>query len=523
MYDNLRLGRSSDLINRKDRYLYRFLEMLPGILAWATLIPTVVLSFFIPAAMAVFVIIFNTYWLIKTIYLSIYLRIGFNQVRSNMKIKWLPQLEALTHDEHETKNVRSWRDIYHFVVLPRFKESDEVVIGTIEGLKNSNYPNDRMIVLLTQEERAGHEENQRLAEKLQAIYSDTFFKFIVLEHPDGLAGELAGKGSNIAWAGKWVTENVINPLAIPYDHILVSAFDIDTIVMVDYFARLTYIFLTSKNAYRASYQPVPLYINNIWEAPAISRISSFSTSFWQAIKQEQQESMITYSSHSMPFTALIDAGFWQGNIVSEDSRIFWQCLLRYDGDYRVEPLYYPVAMDSNLAPTYTQTMVNIYKQHRRWGYGAENVPYFLYGFYKNKNMPFKTKFRFTYVMIEGIWSWATNPLLLFLLGWLPIIVGGVVFNSTVLAFNLPYMTRFMMGFAMIGLGTSVIFALSVLPPRPAHKGRISHFFMMTQWLLFPIRSIIFGAIPALDAQTRLMFGRYMGFWVTPKARISDKI
>jgi hypothetical protein len=39
-----------------------------------------------------------------------------------------------------------------------------------------------------------------------------------------------------------------------------------------------------------------------------------------------------------------------------------------------------------------------------------------------------------------------------------------------------------------------------------------------QWLLVPLTIVFLSAVPALDAQTRLMLGKYMTFWVTDKVK-----
>ena len=247
---------------------------------------------------------------------------------------------------------------------------------------------------------------------------------------------------------------------------MVSSFDIDTQVYPQYFLCLTYNFLTAESPHRVSYQPVPLFNNNVWSSPALSRVVATSGTFWQMMQQERPERLSTFSSHSMSFKMLNDVGFWQKNIVSEDSRIFWNAVLFYDGDYEVLPLAYPLSMDANVGLNFWQTARHVYKQQRRWTWGVENVPYLLFGFVKNKKIKFAKKIRFALTQLEGFWGLATNPILIFLLGWLPVLVGGDEFNAMLLSYSLPRITRTLMTIAMLGLISSAIISTSLLPKRP---------------------------------------------------------
>jgi len=499
-------GRAGDL-KGFDRFLYRCFEIFPGLLSWGTLILVVVLSIFLPLYAAIFIIAFDVYWLLKTFYLSMHLRHNWRRLKHNMQVDWLDRMKNIKHDH-----------IFHLVILPFYKEPFEVVEGSIRALIDNRYDKSKFIVVLAGEERAG-EEARKTAIRAEAEFKKHFGAFITTIHPSDLPNEMPGKGSNISFAAEETRKMVLDPRGISYDRVIVSAFDIDTVAHSDYFNCLTWYYLNHPRRNHASFQPVPLYNNNIWQAPAIARVIATSSTFWQMIQQERPEKLATFSSHAVSFEALYKGKYWQRNMVSEDSRIFWNLFLAHDGDYEVVPMAYPVSMDINVAPTFLGTCINNYKQLRRWAWGVENVPYILMGFIKNPRISIFKKIRMSFIQIEGFWSLATNPLLIFLLGWLPLLLGGSDFHTTVLAYNLPFITKNLMNVAMLGLVLSAIISFSLLPPAPASISKKKYtLYMLGQWILIPITIILFGAIPGLDAQTRLMLGKYMGFWVTPKSR-----
>lgn len=541
--------------------MYRFFEILPAALAWGTFLLMGFASWKAPAAAAIFIILFDVYWLFRTIYLSFHLRATFREMRVNMRVNWRERLEEREKEkrkwESDAANVSrvplssssffSWRNIYHLIIFPMYREPYEVVRESFEHLASVNYPKDRLIVVLATEEDAG-EAARDVAERITREYGSTFGKFLVTRHPRNLPGEIRGKGSNATWAAREAIRFIVDPLIekskgrreegeacdkphislssfyfpLSYDNFLVSVFDVDTQVFPEYFGRLTYTFLTASRPWQAVYQPIPLFTNNIFQAPALARVVAFSCTFWQMMQQARPERLTTFSSQSIPLTALLNIGFWHRDVVSEDSRIFWQGYLRYHGDFRVVPLRYPVSMDANVAPTFWGTMKNLYRQQRRWGWGVENIPYMLEGFRKDPKISSRRKWYWGFHVLEGFHSWATNSIIIFALGWLPLIVGGREFRTTLLSYSLPRITRAVMGLAMIGIASSAIISMMLLPPRPAWFRKRHYALYFLQWLLLPLTLIVFGAVPGLEAQTRLMLGgRFrLGFWATPKSRES---
>lgn len=504
----LKIGKAADLKNSKERVLYRLLEILPGALAWTTLILAILLSWIKPTVVAVFIIIYVLFWFFRTIYLSFCLRAGYKQMRENEEINWIKKLKQLKR--------KNWKSLSHLIIVPMYKEPLEIVRNSFLSLVNSDYPKEKMIVILACEERA-KDHAESIAELIEKEFGNKFFKFMVTWHPQNLPGELAGKGANETWAAKKAKE-IIDALKIPYENVIYSSFDADTVVFPKYFSCLTYYYLASEKPTKTSFQPIPLFINNIWQATPFSRIFGFSSTFWHTMNQERPEKLITFSSHSMSFKSLVEVDFRQTNVVSDDSRIFWQCFFKNDGDYQVQPIFYPISMDANVAKTFFRTLINIYKQQRRWAYGIADIPYFLFGFLKNKKIPLSKKLSLGLELIEGHWSWATAAFLIFFLGWLPLILGGAEFSQTLLSYNLPRLTSRILTIAMIGLISSAYFSLILLPPKPPQYGRFKYVLLFLEWFLLPLTMIFFTALPALEAQTRLMLGKYLGFWPTEKVR-----
>jgi hypothetical protein len=289
-------------------------------------------------------------------------------------------------------------------------------------------------------------------------------------------------------------------------------------VAKEYFGCLTYHFLTTPHPHQASYQPIPVYNNNIWYAPSFARLVETSASFAQLIESMRLEKFVTFSSHSMSFKTLVRINYWPVNMISDDSVVYWKAFLHYRGVYRVIPLYITVSMDIAYASNLFRTIAVQYKQKRRWAWGVENFPFVAMGFLHNRDIPLFQRIRRLYHLLESHVMWAIWAILIVVIAPLPIVLGGVLFAQMPIGYNLPKITGLLLNLTLIASLVWVLLSWTILPPRPADVKWTKHMVMIVEWIIVPFIILILGSTPALDAQTRLMFARYMEFQPTEKTR-----
>ncbi len=491
-----------------DKRIKRCLEIIPGFISWGVIICLIALAVINPVFCAILIIIFDFYWIIRTVYLTTLLVMAHRNLSRERNKNWLNSCQALDRR-------KNWSDIYHLVIFPIYKEGPEILQSSLEALKEAHYPKDKMIVVLAFEER--YNLSRENAAVLEGKFKGIFFEYLSTFHPDGLPGETRTKGANATWAAKKARE-LLSRKGIPVEKVIISCFDADTCVDKEYFGCLTYHFLISPKPYQASYQPIPVYNNNIWQAPSFARLVEISSSFSQLIESMRLEKFVTFSSHSMSFKTLIDINYWPVNMISDDSVVYWKAFLFYNGDYRVVPLYTTVSMDVAYSSSFLRTIRVQYRQKRRWAWGVENFPFVVNGFLNNKNIPLLRKIRRSFHLLESHVTWAVWAIIITIITPLPILLGGGFFAQMPIGYNLPRITGLLLNFT---LGTSLVWIIlswTILPPRPKGVKWIKNVVLLLEWIIVPFIILVLGSNPALDAQTRLMLAKYMEFSATEKTR-----
>jgi cellulose synthase/poly-beta-1,6-N-acetylglucosamine synthase-like glycosyltransferase len=522
----------------KDRHgHYRLFEILPGALSYFMLVLPIVLSLINVTLAAVFVLIYLLINFTRGIAGAIRGLHGYSVMRQHQKLPW-PQMLREVEAGKVAGNVKrpKWHtaalaraadqtqpvfmppsQVVHAVIVATYKETREVLEPTIKSIMASDYDMKQVLLILAYEERGG-ERTEQQATELMAEYRDKFMDAIAIKHPADIPGESIGKGGNITYAGRklqqYLADNDIDPTRV-----VVTTLDADNRPDKNYLNALTYVYVLAPDPIHASYQPVSLYTNNIWDAPAPMRVLATGNSLFNLVVSLRLHALRNFSSHAQPMAALIETDFWSVRTVVEDGHQFWRSYFTFQGKYRVLPLNLPISQDAVLSETYRKTLKAQFIQLRRWTYGASDIAYVAeYGFFHKNKIPKLDLWAKFWRLLEGHVTWAVGPVLILVGGFVP-----ALFHPKSFAANeLPLIVSHVQTVGIVALLVTVFMALRTLPPKPARYKRHRTIFMVLQWAYFPLTTLFYNSLAAFNSQTRLIFKRYLTkFDFTEKAVVVD--
>lgn len=520
----------------------RLLEIFPGFLSWSILLAPILFSFWYPVTVTFFMAGFVFLWFFRTVEYIAFLLYSYTlferTAKKDFSLKLMYWDTAPEHLPSRYQKVRAYirdqndflkaSEVEHIIIVATCGEEKEVLHDTFESIKESDFDRKKITVVLATEERM-KPESDRIAEELLLEYGETFKAVYSFAHPLDIPGEVKGKGGNITHSGREITK-VLESQNEDLKKYIVTTLDADNRLDPEYINALTFRYVATPDRQRSSYQPLPLFYNNIWDVPMINRMIAIAGGFWHMVESARPHRLHNFSSHAQPLWALQQMDFWATDTIVEDGHQYWRSYFHFKGDYFVEPLFVPIYQDAVLHTNWKTTLVAQYKQIRRWAWGASDIPFVILQWWKQrKEMPMFETFLHLLRLIESHIFWATAAIMITLATPVPRLLNPG-FEQNGFDDGVAEILSFFFSLTFTGIFVAMLLSIITLPkPRKVivFLGlQISPLFryggLILQWVFVPIMTIFFGALPALEAQTRLMFGKHLGFNVTKKVRKEEK-
>ena len=493
----------SNYVKRHPVRTQRAFEILPGFVSWSLILFPVWGSFLVPNLVAYYVIAFSVYWLYRSLTMASLSLIAHFRIEASKRNDWLA----------DVKKLDGWNKIHHVIVVPTYMEPEKTLERTLSTLAAQTFPTKNIHVMISFEEREG-EAARTKAKNLSQKYSHHFGDLWTTFHPD-IDGEVKGKSSNTSWGSKIAKSKLVDKKKVDISLITITSQDADAILDNQYFAALTFSFLTNSNRYQRIWQGAISFYNNIWRVPAPVRVLSSIFSVTQMFILMRRDRLINFSTYSTSLKLIHDIGYWDTDVIPEDYRLFFKAYFHYKGQLEVEPIFLPIYADAAEASGFWNTMANQYEQIKRWAWGVSDDAYILRQYFTVKGIPFFDKTLRIIKVIEDHFLWPVNWFAITVSALMPPLLNPT-FSRTVLGKTLPQVVSGILTISLISLLVIFFIDARSRPPRPEGNKWLSRFLQPFEFLLMPVVGFFFSALPGLDAHTRLMLGKYMEYRVTEK-------
>jgi cellulose synthase/poly-beta-1,6-N-acetylglucosamine synthase-like glycosyltransferase len=481
--------------------VHRALELLTGALTWGLITAPVWGAILAPAKWAWFATAFSIYWLYKSMSVAIMATVAYRRLLAGSRQDWLGRVQRRA----------GWRAVHHLVVFPCYNEPVGVIAESLRHLVAQDYPHDRISVLLAFEEREADAPVK--ARELQAAFGGQFANVWATFHPDR-SGEVWGKSSNLAYAVPWARQALTADSTVHLDNVLVTVCDADGRLHARYLSALTSRYLEESDGENVFFQPVVLFHANIRRLPLPLRVLNSMYSVMQLSRMCVGFRLISQSNYSVSLDLCHRAGYWDVDVIPEDSHMFFKALFRCGAPVRIAPLFVPVWSDAAEGPNWWRTVLSHYRQARRWAWGISDVPYLVWQVVRHGRLGMAPSYArvahygHEHFLWSSHWFWLAGSFNL-----LPFLAPS--FAASEIGRELAELASAAYTACLPSLLVLVWLNWKLLPPGADRSPRQLLEFLAS-WVCLPVVGFVLIALPAVDAHTRLLLGQYLQYQVTEK-------
>lgn len=559
---------------RKITSRERLIEKVPAITAFLVIISPIVGALFAPRLTAYFVIIFNIYFLYKSISYFVLVVLAVIKVRSTENINWVARLEDLrfpeqgikrlkqeyenialsefdTHKEkmHRNKMIPSFLDRYafylerrktkkylldeiekleaikeqgifydpsklhHVIMIPHWKEPYGVLADTVTAISKSTFPTKQISVLMAAEARdpEGIEKSEKLKQEFGHLFENFWVSSHVLQED-----EVIGKSSNMAWAGKFAVEQ-IKKLGWDLKSTTMTSCDADSIIDPQHFAKMSYEYAIREDAHYKFYTGVIIFYSNIWRLKFYARVKNSISSLYNMTGQMRPDKLVPFSTYTASFWLIDQIGYWTPWITPEDFHIFFKSLFKFPDKVSTVPLFLKTMSDAAEGSTHKETIKNNYFQQRRWVWGITIDGWMMAQVFKLAAKG-KITARAAYVASHVFFDHIIGVVITFILvigGNIPFLINPE-FAGTVLGSRLPRVSGFIIQITIWFLIGMIITDYYFVKPKSDRKGLLKAILSMLEWVFLPYVTFLIVFLPGIEAHTRLLFGKRLEYYLTKK-------
>jgi hypothetical protein len=489
----------------------RFLDGIPGCLTWLALLLSVIGAVAFPRALLIVAIAVVLYSSFRFLMTGIAAVLGMRKIRQWEKIDWYEQYVRTAPPD-----ALAWDDVHHVVIIPNYKEPKHVLACSLENLARQHDARRRMTIVLAME--AAEEGCIEKAHELEREFSGRFKHFYHTVHPRGLPSEMQCKSANEAWAARWIRRRLVDELRYDMDHILVTTMDADTVWHPHFFAALNYLFAIHPQRHLRFWQGQIRYHSNVWEiSPPLRLLNAYSTAIELGYLGGTWWTMMPMSSYSLSLRLLDTSGYWDADVIADEWHMFVKAFFARDGQVEVERVYLPFLGQATTGSSIREIVRNRYLQTLRHAWGVKEVGFTIAKMLEHPEIEFRRSFRLLVREAHDNLQAGAGWVIITLGSQLPFLLHPYLLSEITQPGN-PLFLLLQVGFILVVVLGIFFWYLDVIvrPPRDRPATLKERILVVLSFPLLSVLSVIFLALPTIQAQTRLMLGAPLQFRVTKK-------